>query len=105
VIPLLLSLAVGCLIGYVDSRPTWDDTGITAGSIFLASLLLAVWRPRSGWLTGLLIGGPVVAFNVIATGNLASLLALVIALVGSIVGILIARTMGTGRARPASPPS
>jgi hypothetical protein len=104
-LPALLSLVVGCLIGYVDSRPTWDDTGITAGSIFLASLLIAAWRPRSAWLTALLIGVPVFAFNVIAHGNLASSIAIVIALVGSAVGIVIAKAMGTDRARHASPPS
>jgi len=105
VIPALLSLAVGCLIGYVDSRPTWDATGITAGSIFLASLLIAAWRPRSAWLTGLLIGVPGVGFNLVAHGNVASITAIVIALVGSAVGSLIAGTMGTDRARQASPPS
>ena len=103
--PALLSLAVGCLIGYVDSRPTWDDTGITAGSIFLASLLIAAWRPRSAWLSGLLIGVPVFAFNMIAHGALASGIAIVIALVGSAIGMLIAKAMGTDRARQASPPS
>lgn len=103
--PALLSLAIGCLIGFVDSRPTWDDTGITAGSIFLASLLIAAWRPRSAWLTGLLIGVPVFAFNVIAHGNLASNIAIVIALVGSAVGIMIAKVVGTDRARQAAPPS
>jgi hypothetical protein len=84
-----LSLAVGCTIGFVDSRPTWDDTGITAGSIFLASLFLSAARPRSAWLTGLLIGVPVVAFNVALHGGFASAIAVVIALAGAGIGYLI----------------
>ena len=104
-IPALLSLGVGCLIGYAHSRPTWDDTGLTVGSIFLTSLLIAAWRSRTAWLTSLHIGTPVLGFNVIAHGNLASSIAIVIALVGSAVGMLIAKTVRTDRARQASPPS
>jgi hypothetical protein len=84
-----LSLAVGCAIGFVDSRPTWDDTGITAGSIFLASLVVSAARPRSAWLTGLLIGVPVLAFNVALHGGFASAIAVVIALAGAGIGYLI----------------
>jgi hypothetical protein len=32
-----VGLLAGALVGYVDSRPTWDDTGITAGAVFLVS--------------------------------------------------------------------
>ena len=91
-----LRLAVGCAIGFVDSRPTWDDTGITAGSIFLASLVVSAARPRSAWLTGLLIGVPVLAFNVILHGSFASAIAVVIGLVGAGAGYLIGR-VGTPR--------
>src|SRR6185503_3469261 len=36
---MLFALAVlmGILIAFVDSRPTWDDTGITAGMMLLSS--------------------------------------------------------------------
>jgi len=40
---------LGLLIAYVDSRPTWDDTGITAGSILLVSGLLAMLADRRPW--------------------------------------------------------
>ena len=90
-LPAALSLALGCAIGFVDSRPTWDDTGITAGSIFLASLVVSAARPRSAWLTGLLIGVPVFAFNVALHGGFASAIAVVIALTGAGIGYLIGR--------------
>jgi prepilin signal peptidase PulO-like enzyme (type II secretory pathway) len=89
-----ISLAVGCAIGFVDSRPTWDDTGITAGSIFLASLVLSAARPRSAWLAGLLIGVPVLAFNVALHGGFASAIAVVIALAGAGIGYVIGRAAG-----------
>ena len=86
-----LSLAVGCAIGFVDSRPTWDDTGITVGSVFLTSLAVSAARPRSAWLTGLLIGVPVFAFNVALHGGFTSAIAVVIALAGAGIGYLIGR--------------
>jgi hypothetical protein len=86
-----LGLAVGCAIGFVDSRSTWDDTGITAGAIFLASLVVSAARPRSAWLTGLLVGAPVLAFNVVLHGSFASAMAVVIGLVGAGAGYLIGR--------------
>ena len=55
---LLLALAVvaGLFIAYVDSRPTWDDTGITAGSILVSSGLLTLLGYRRPWLIALAIG-------------------------------------------------
>ena len=29
---VIVALALGLIIAYVDSRPTWDDAGITAGA-------------------------------------------------------------------------
>ena len=98
-----LSLALGCAIGFVDSRPTWDDTGITAGSIFLASLVVTAVRPRSAWLTGLLIGVPVLAFNLALHGGFASAIAVIIALAGAGIGYLIGKAAGLdGPRRPSS---
>lgn len=55
---LLLALAVltGLFIAYVDSRPTWDDTGITAGTILLSSGLLTLLGYPRPWLIALAIG-------------------------------------------------
>ena len=55
---LLLALAVltGLFIAYVDSCPTWDDTGITAGAILLGSGLLTLLDYRRPWLIALAIG-------------------------------------------------
>jgi len=55
---LLLALAVmtGLFIAYVDSRPTWDDTGITAGTILLSSGLLTLLGYRRPWVIALAIG-------------------------------------------------
>ena len=40
----------------VDSRPGWDDTGITAGLILLACAGLGMAMPERAWLWALLGG-------------------------------------------------
>jgi hypothetical protein len=55
---ILLALAIltGLFIAFVDSRPTWDDTGITAGAMLLSSGLFTVLGYRRPWLIALAIG-------------------------------------------------
>jgi hypothetical protein len=55
---ILLAVAVlmGLFIAFVDSRPTWDDTGITVGALLLSSGLLTLLGYRKPWLIALAIG-------------------------------------------------
>lgn len=53
---LALAVLMGLFIAYVDSRPTWDDTGITVGAIVLSSGLLTLLGYRRPWLIALAIG-------------------------------------------------
>ena len=55
---ILLALAIltGLFIAFVDSRPTWDDTGITAGALLLSSGLFTLLGYRRPWLIALAIG-------------------------------------------------
>lgn len=55
---ILLALAVvtGLFIAYVDSRPSWDDTGITVGAMLLSSGLISLLGYRRPWLIALAIG-------------------------------------------------
>jgi hypothetical protein len=53
---LLMGFGMSALIDWVDSRPHWDDAGITAGILFLSAALLSFLWPRRPWLTGLAVG-------------------------------------------------
>ena len=53
---LAIGAAAGLLITYVDSRPGWDDTGITAGLLFISAGLLTLLGFRRPWLMGLAVG-------------------------------------------------
>ena len=51
-----LAVAVGLAIAYVDSRPYWDDAGITAFSLLLAALLFGLIAPQRPWLWAICVG-------------------------------------------------
>ena len=53
---LAIAILTGLFIAFVDSRPTWDDTGITAGVMLLSSGLLTLLGYRRPWLIALAIG-------------------------------------------------
>lgn len=50
------SVALGLAIAWVDSRPNWDDSGITAGALLLSSGLLGLIAPRRPWRWALALG-------------------------------------------------
>ncbi len=88
-----MALVVGLGIAWVDSRPTWDDTGITAGVVLLATAAFGFVAPRRPWVWALAIGGMIPLLGILSSGNVASLLALAIALVGAYGGALVHRAM------------
>ena len=93
--PLLgiLALAAGLAIGLLDSRPGWDDTGITAILLAVAAGLLAAASGRRPWLWAILVGIWVPLLEIPAGGSVASLLALAIAAFGAVVGHGLARLL------------
>jgi len=53
---LAAAVAMGIAIAYVDSRPGWDDAGITAGSLLIAAGVVALIGPQRPWLWALAVG-------------------------------------------------
>lgn len=91
------ALAIGTAIGYVDSRATWDDAGVTAAAVFLAAAVLGAVRPRAAWLTGPAVGMPILLFNVVLHRNYGSAAAVVIGLIGAGVGALVGKAVSAPR--------
>jgi hypothetical protein len=84
-----LTLAAGLAIAWMDTRPHWDDTGVTAGVLVLASGLAALAGTRP-WLAALLVAGPlVVAERQLLNSGM--LLVLALALAGAYTGSLFRR--------------
>lgn len=87
---ILLAVAVilGLLITWVDSQPTWDDTGITAGMIFIVTALLGAIMPNRALVWAIAVGGGIPLVGITRSHNYAALLALFIALFGAYAGAL-----------------
>jgi len=89
----ILALGFGLTIGFIDSRPEWDDTGVTAGLLVAAAAVAALVAGRRPWLIALLVGLPTPLLEVPQTGQPAAFLALVAAALGAFCGFVAARSL------------
>jgi hypothetical protein len=92
---LLLALGVGIGIAWVDTRPTWDDTGITATVVFGSTLLLGAALPRRAWVWAIAVGIWIPVFNVALQGNVGAVVSIVIAFAGSYAGVFLRKMFST----------
>lgn len=86
---LLLAACCGAAIAYVDSRPSWDDTGVTAGAILLTSGVFAFLSPKQWWIWALATGIWVPVLAIAQSQNFGALLALAVGFVGAVLGATI----------------
>jgi hypothetical protein len=70
---LIAAILVGLLIGWIDTSPRWDDTGITVGLIFLVSAVFGAVMPSRAWVWGLAVGSGIPVWNIVLHGNFAAL--------------------------------
>lgn len=82
----VLAVAAGLAIAVLDSRPGWDDSGITAALLALAAFVVAAVSGRRPWLWALLVGVWTPLLEIPSTGATGSLLALAIAAIGAFAG-------------------
>jgi HAAS len=84
----LLAIAVICglFITYVDTRPTWDDTGITAGAILIICGLIALLEHRRPWLVALGVGLWIPLYGLLFAHSFGAIMALAFAFAGAYAG-------------------
>jgi len=96
---LIVAVAIGLAIAWVDSRPHWDDAGITAGMLLLTAGVLGLISPKRPWLWALGIGIWVPAHLMARTpsvGNLlGSLVILAFPMAGAYAGMAVRRMFGS----------
>jgi hypothetical protein len=94
-----VALVVGLLLASYDLRT--DDTGIEVGLLLIASVTLAAIAPTRWWLIALCVGLPIPIVEIAvahATVPPAGIAALVVAIVGALIGFGIARASRTNAA-------
>jgi hypothetical protein len=90
---IILAVTAGLVIAWVDSRPTWDDAGITAGMLFLMAALFGALRPARAPVWALAVGVWVPLLGIVLHHNFGSLLALGVAFFGAYAGALARRAL------------
>ena len=95
------AVAAGLAVALLDSRPNWDDTGITAVLLFATAFVVAAVAGRRPWLWALLVGGWTPLLEVTTAGAAGSLIAMVIAALGAGAGYGLARVIAGGRSASA----
>lgn len=90
---LVLATLTGLAITWLDSRAGWDDTGVTAGLILLASAAFTAIRPATPWLWALSVGGWIPLLGIVSSENYGSLLAFAVAFVGAYSAAMMVKVM------------
>jgi hypothetical protein len=92
---IVIAIVAGIAIAYVDSRPGWDDTGITAAALAIAALIAVLiegsGRPVRAAAIAVLVGIWVPILEIAAPGSNGPLLAFVFSGVGAFIGWVIVR--------------
>lgn len=102
---LLIALISGLGLAYVDSRPTWDDTGVLAVGIFLiCGILGAVFRDRP-WRWAILVGLWIPVYQIVFNRNFESLIAIALgaAYLGAFIGNMVSRILRIGNSNKGVP--
>jgi hypothetical protein len=79
----------GILLAYVDSLPTWDDTGVLLGALVLTSGLLTLLGCRRPWLVALVVGIWIPLHEIYVRQDVRMLVVLLFALFGAYAGWLV----------------
>jgi hypothetical protein len=88
---LAFAVISGLIIAWIDSRPGWDDAGISAGMILLAGALWGYLASQKPWLIALSVGIWIPLFGIINGFHFEGLLALIPAFIGAYAGYFTKR--------------
>jgi hypothetical protein len=96
---LLVAIVLGLVIAYVDSRPHFDDAGITAGLLLMSAGMLSVIAPQRPWRWALAIGIWIPLHAIVqhpGPGALAMLAVLAFPFAGAYAGMVMRHALSRG---------
>jgi hypothetical protein len=91
---LFSSVVMGLLIAYIDSRPTWDDTGMTVFALLAGGAIIGLLLQKRPWLFALAFGLWVPLWGVIARHDPRMLIVLIFPFAGVFAGWAIRQVSG-----------
>lgn len=83
---VLFACIFGIAIGWIDSQPNLDDSGISVFMVLAVSMLSGYIAKRMPWLIALAVGVWIPIYGIIFTQNYGSLLALLPGIIGAYTG-------------------
>jgi len=89
IIFLSLSVLAGLFLAWLDSRPDWDDTGITSGLIVLTTALFGYLMPKQPWIWALTVSSWIPLYAISFTGNFMMLLLTLFGFAGAYLGAAV----------------
>ena len=89
IISLILAIVLGLTIGWIDTRPHWNDTGVTVFLVLLSAIFCGYLSSQKPWLIALAVSIWVPLLDIIIAHNYGALLALAPGFVGAYIGYFI----------------
>ena len=83
---LLAAVVFGLVIAFIDTRATWDDTGITVMALLIVSGLVGLLAEKRPWLFALAVGLWLPLWYILTTHDLKMLIVLAFPLIGVYTG-------------------
>jgi hypothetical protein len=96
---LAAAILLGVLIAYIDSRPTWDDTGITVLTFLVGGGIIGMLVEKRPWLYALALGLWLPLWYLLSTHHGSMLILLAIPFLGVYIGWAVRHAIR--RLRPA----
>jgi hypothetical protein len=90
-VSLAMAVILGLAAAWIDSRPGWDDTGISVLMILSISSLCGFISQQKPWLIALATAIWIPLFGILSSNNYGGFLALIPAFVGAYAGFLVRR--------------
>jgi hypothetical protein len=85
----ILAEFTGLALAWMDSRPNWDDTGITVFLVLLAAILFGFLTFKKPWLIALAVSMWIPLLEIMWTHNYGALLAFIPGFAGAYAGYTI----------------
>ncbi len=83
---LLAATALGLAIAWMDARPGWDDTEISAGLLLIGGAVFGAASPKHAWQWALAIGLWIPLNGFLRLHNYGAALAILPAMLGAYAG-------------------
>jgi hypothetical protein len=83
---LVAAVVFGLLMAFVDSRPTWDDTGITVFALLIGSGIIGLLVAKRPWLFALSVGLWLPLWYILTKHDLSMLILLAFPFIGVYAG-------------------